>query len=177
MIALGKLKNYMKYLYFTICLASLLSCSAPPETTRLLRHVGDIVYDPAIDDSDFEPCNAERAYQYYNFSNAIQYDGEKAAIRRIFEKQYQPIEGAENGYVSIRFMVNCEGVSGWFRTTEMDQYYQPKSLNPKITSQLLEITKSLDGWKVGINSRDRKRDYYQYLTFKITNGTIEDIMP
>ena len=140
------------------------------------RHVGDIAFDAAIDTTNFKPCHEDLALQYYNFGKAIQYEGEKTKIVRQFDAQYKPVATEEDGYVTIRFLVNCEGKTGRFRTVELDENYLEKKMNPQITNQLLNITASLDGWIVG-TLEGRKYDYYQYLTFKITDGDIENIMP
>ncbi|MTI30458.1 hypothetical protein [Xanthovirga aplysinae] len=166
----------MKNLILLASLICLLACNSNTQKKELLSHVGDIVFDPKIDTAAFEPCHKDLAFQYYNFSDAIQYKGEKAKIRREFESKFRPTNKNENGYVTIRFIVNCEGKTGWFRTITMDKDYKHQLFSAELTSQLLEITKQLDGWQP--KEFDGKRyDYYQYLTFKITKGNIEDIMP
>lgn len=73
-------------------------------------------------------------------------------------------------------MVNCNGETGRFRTEAMDFSYQPTELSEKTTQQLLNLTKMLKGWKVG-TYQEKNRDYYQYLTFKIEEGQLAEILP
>lgn len=152
------------------------SCNGSEKINEPLRHVGDILFDPKIDTTSFQPCNENLIFQYYNFYNAIQYDGEKAKILREFKSKFETTAKEDSGYVTIRFIVNCDGQTGWFRITTMDQDYKPKSLSNKLTHQLLQLTKELDGWIPG-EFNGEKFDYYQSLTFKIFNGQIENIMP
>ncbi|MEQ9164885.1 MAG: hypothetical protein RLO12_01400 [Fulvivirga sp.] len=160
-----------------ISVAFFFSCNnSEKQKNAPLRHVGDILFDPKIDTTDFQPCHEDLTFQYYNFSSAIQYDGEKAKVLREFDRQFQAVDEYENGYVTIRFIVNCDGKTGWYRIVTMDLDYNEKNLSKELTNQLLEITKSLDGWKPG-DFDGKNYDYYQYLTFKITNGDIERIMP
>jgi hypothetical protein len=167
----------MKNLIPLVSFILFFSCnSLEKQKDELLRHVGDILFDPQIDTTDFKPCHEDLTFQYYNFSNAIQYDGEKASVIREFENKFQQVNETENGYITIRFIVNCEGKTGWFRIVTMDFDYQEKELSSELSNQLLEITKNLKGWKPG-DFDGKKYDYYQYLTFKITNGRIENIMP
>ena len=50
------------------------------------------------------------------------------------------------------------------------------SINKDISEQLLNITKSLDGWVIG-KHEGKAYDYYQYLTFKIEDGELIEILP
>lgn len=166
----------MKQLFFLSALIWLASCTTQTKQREVLRHVGDIIFDPKVDTTDFEPCHEDLAFQYYNFSNATQYKGEKIAIVRAFQDRFKPVSETEHGYVTIRFIVNCEGQTGWFRVITMDENYDEKTFSKELTDQLLKITQELDGWKPG-EFDNENYDYYQYLTFKITNGSIENIMP
>ncbi|MGB3468300.1 MAG: hypothetical protein WBA74_23645 [Cyclobacteriaceae bacterium] len=168
----------MKYLLIILPVICYWSCSSPEKesTDEVLRHVGDILYDPALDTTDFKPCHEDLTYQYYNFSNGIRYTGEKAAIRRAFKRNFRPTGNGESGYLTVRFIVNCEGKTGWFRLVTMDKDYREVALSDDLTDQIMKITRELDGWLPG-EFDDKPYDYYQYLTFKITNGDIEDIMP
>jgi len=145
--------------------------------TSYPRQVGDITFDKALDDTAFKLCNEERVTQYYSFSKGLQYKGEKLKIIDHFKRYFQPTNDTNQiGYVTVRFVVNCEGKTGRFRVQEMDNNYKPTKLATSLVVQLLELTKQLDGWEVGEYDK-RKFDYYQYLTFKIKNGFIEEIMP
>jgi hypothetical protein len=141
------------------------------------RIVGETKFDPTQDDPAFKPCNEQRVAQYYNFGNGFQYKGEKSEINKIFKENFKHTEQqGETGYVTIRFMVNCKGQSGWFRIQEMDVDYNPKIFSKTSVDALLKITKGLDGWVVG-EMDNESFDYYQYLTFKMENGVLIEIMP
>lgn len=169
--------NHFILLILALCLIGSCKLSNDTAVKDYLGHVGDTVFDPKVDDDGFKVCHEDMVLQYYNFSNAIQYEGEKYAIEQAFKKNYKldKISG-ENGFVSIRFIVNCEGDTGWFRVEQVDEAYEYKTFDESIIRTLLEITKSLDGWKKG-EARDYVYDYYQYLTFKIEDGWITEITP
>lgn len=142
-----------------------------------LRHVGDITFDPKLDDPNFKVCNERRAQQYYSFDKGLMYKGEKPALLAHFNKGFKPPKkSTETGFVTIRFIVNCEGKTGWFRVLGIDNAYQPKTFSAALVDQLLSLTKQLDGWMTG-DYNGTTYDYYQYLTFKIQNGHIIEIMP
>ncbi|MFY0688921.1 MAG: hypothetical protein JXQ90_17255 [Cyclobacteriaceae bacterium] len=145
-----------------------------PETSKYLRWVGDILPNDEIDE-DFQLCYQEyHVKQYFNFNNGLVYEGEKKAIIKKF-KDYQPIESNISGWIRIRFIVNCNGQIGRFRLISSDLNYQEVTFPDEITDQLMKITKSLDGWKV--QPADNPKDYYQYLVFKIEQGTLTEILP
>lgn len=142
------------------------------------RSVGDIDFDAQKDDIHFKACNkdASLTYQYYNDSKGFQYKGEKIAIEE--KLRILKIQGDEssNGYITIRFLVNCEGKTGLFRVQQMNSNYEEAYLDGNLGTQLLDFTKSLNGWipkKVG----NKKIDYYQYLMYKIENGKVSEILP
>ncbi len=159
------------------------SCSnAKKEKPSYLEHVGNIEYNPEIDTSKFEPCHDDQILEYYNFSNGLNYDGEKIAIELAFRERYQyDVTEGQTGYITIRFVVNCNSETGWFRIEQMDNQYQAMSFNEDLVNKLLVITQSLKGWKIGKfddpGYENEVYDYYQYLTFKMKDGQIIEILP
>ncbi len=140
-------------------------------------HIGDISFDASIDNPDFKICNPNSVFQYFEFGKGLQYKGEKPKINGIFKSGFKP--GAiknESGYLTIRFIVNCEGRTGWFRLQGMNKEYKEKEFDGELVDKLLTLTKSLDGWIIG-GGATNKVDYYQYLTFKLVDGQLIEIMP
>ncbi len=153
-----------------------LACS----TDTIPMDVGDILFDPKLDREDFKVCNEKKVYQYYvrySADKAPGYQGEKPALEKVFEENYSyPKTAGQSGYLTIRFLVNCHGETGRFRIEEMDRDYKAFQFDSKISEKLLEITKSLDGW-IPRKKEEKDLDYYQYLTFKIRDGQIIQILP
>ena len=149
----------------------------PANETVYLRQVGDIPFDAQLDDPAFKVCNENTARQYYNFGKGLMYRGEKVELKRFFQKNFRAQKGSkESGYVTVRFIVNCEGKTGMFRIMQIGRDFQVKHFSKNLVSQLSGLVAQLDGWIVG--EQDGKTfDYYQYLTFKIEDGTITEILP
>ncbi len=145
-------------------------------SNHYLRHIGDISFDATQDKHSFYLCDSSDIRQYHNFHNGLQYNGEKNAIIREFGEKYANPGLTENGFIRIRFVVNCKGETGRFRLLSSDQNFKPNSFSPKITNQLIEISKSLDDWKI-LPDTNNASDYYQYLSFKISDGQIIEILP
>ncbi len=174
---LQNLKSGMKKVWLLAFLFLIVGCATEKDKPKYLRWVGDIEADAEIDGDVFELCYSEaRVKQYFNFSQGLQYEGEKLAIDEVFRQEYQAVDVPQSGWIRIRFIVNCKGESGRFRLTASDPQYQAQDFDPLVTDQLLSITQSLKGWKP-LPDREDPRDYYQYLTFKIENGALKEILP
>lgn len=166
--------------HFILVIAFLLlfySCNQAQQgaDAKNLNHVGSIHPDDSIDDPNFTICDDRWIFEYYNFSKGLQFEGEKIKIIEHFKTKYKPL-AKENGYFTVRFVVNCKGQTGRFRTESMDFQYQAIRFDERTTDQLLKLTKELKGWGVGIYE-GKEQDYYQYLTFKIEEGQLTEILP
>jgi len=140
-------------------------------------NVGDIAFDEKSDDSQFKRCLDEKySFQYYNDSKGFQFKGEKIELERKLETLNLKSNPASNGFITIRFLVNCEGKTGMFRVQQMNEHYEESAFDKNLNEQLLDFTKKLNGW-MAKEYRGLKLDYYQYLTFKIENGKVSEILP
>jgi len=146
------------------------------------KAVGNIAPNLEIDSPLFELCNESLIKEYYirrSSDIAPNYKGEKRGLEKeILDAYSYPIDTSQNGYITIRFIINCRGESGRFRTEEMDSKLRPTDFEKGISSQLLNIVKGLNHWVPRKRSSGNKSyDFYQYLTFKIQNGQIIQILP
>ena len=139
------------------------------------KHIGLIPFDPLLDTLSFTVCNEDYVNPYFHHLD-LSIEGEKPAIVDAFETQFNPVSREENGYVTIRFLVNCEGETGRFRMIELDKDYNPKDFSETLTRQLCDITSSLEGWDA-LTVDGASYDYVRYLTFKIQEGNITAILP
>ncbi|NOT75168.1 MAG: hypothetical protein HOP08_09590 [Cyclobacteriaceae bacterium] len=146
------------------------------ETSKYPLHVGDLELDEKLDDPAFKVCNKNKIYQYYNFGKGLQYKGEKPMVIESFSAFPVKEMKGETGWMTIRFIVNCEGKTGRFRVTGVDENYQSKNFDANIVKNLLSLTQKMDGWIIGMDDKEAT-DYYQYLTFKLEDGKLIEIMP
>ena len=165
----------MKHTFILILFLFAISCSQDAD-----RNVGDIPFEKEWDDDNFHICDETNIPQYYvRYSSDTPpgYKGEKRGLESVILNQYHYVPSEkENGYVTIRFIVNCEGKPGRFRMEEMDFDYKAKTFDKKITGQLLDIVKNLNDW-IPRKRNDISLDFYQYLTFRIEKGQIVKILP
>ncbi|MEO0330599.1 MAG: hypothetical protein AAF223_02790 [Bacteroidota bacterium] len=155
---------------------ALSSCdSVTQREDELPMHIGLIEYDPKSDTLNFKVCHEDFLYPHFHHLD-VSYAGEKPAMVNKYKTLFKPSKKLENGYITIRFIVNCEGEAGRFRVIEMDKNYKLKNFSNELVIQLYEITRSLEGWDV-LERDNQSYDYVRYITFKIQNGEIKDIMP
>jgi hypothetical protein len=135
-----------------------------------------ISHDSTVDAPAFNVCNEKWVLPYYAGSKTS-FNGERPALLAHFHKLYVINHRKEQtGYVTIRFIVNCEGHAGRFRLETFSADCVPKQFDNIVTQQLLNITRNLQDWKPA-TYEGKKVDTYYYLTFKITEGKLTDILP
>lgn len=173
--SLWSLSAYLGCIFFFL---QIISCS--PESTPPLKYqrwVGDIPFDPKTDKPDFHLCTPDAIQQYHNFGFGFLYKGEKIALEQEIRSQYNEQNAADqSGWLRIRFVVNCRADTDRFRVLGMDENRKPFTFDASISDQLMKITKSLRGWLILPDDKAPK-DYYMYLTFKLENGKIKEILP
>ncbi|AEW00085.1 hypothetical protein A4D02_28870 [Niastella koreensis] len=139
-------------------------------------NTGDLAFNAALDDPGFTVCNSKIVFQYYNTGSY--YKQHKREIEHYFKNSYKPVvdPAGGNGYLTIRFIINCSGQTGRFRVYELNTQYQPVKFDPRIASRLLKLTKELRGWQPAVY-KDKNYDSYQYITFKLNKGGIACVLP
>lgn len=119
--------------------------------------------------------------QYYQARTT--YAGGTEALRRLFLGKNSPRRtAAQNGYITIRFLINCHGKTDRFRVTQLDTAYQPTQFGPLLVAALLRQTKALNAWEPGRftgpgSPQSEKLDCYYYLLFTINHGRVADVLP
>ena len=168
---------YWKIIVIGIIISITISCSDSKKEREKFVDLGDIELDPLLDDENFKVCHEDISIQFNYGGVGLIYEGEKIALKQHFKDKYehQDTEG-QSGYVTIRFIVNCDGKTGRFRISQMGLDLREKKFENYITDQLLDLTKSLDGWKA-LERDNLSLDYYQYLAFKLKDGRLIDILP
>ncbi len=142
------------------------------------QNVGDIRFDRNIDLPLFKVCSENGIPQYYSVNGG--YNGGRSEILRLAKKRLSlptlSNSNSTDGFITIRFIVNCNGKSGRFRVLQVDKSYNTIQFDKTLVSTILKFTESLKDWKIG-KTHQKPTDYYQYLTFVIRNGKTTDILP
>ncbi|AZA91515.1 hypothetical protein EG343_13150 [Chryseobacterium nakagawai] len=171
----------MKAVYlFTLFSFVLFSCQAEKNRSKYPDTVGDIAFDSKLDEAGFKKCGAGKnkhfSFQYYHGPQKFDYKGEKNAIVEKLKKENIYSEKKINGYITVRFLVNCEGKTGLFRLKHMNSELKDIALDEELENRLLKFTTLLNGW-MPKEIEGLKVDYYQYLTYKIEDGKVSEVLP
>ena len=137
-----------------------------------------LVPDQSLDfrDTNFQLCNSNLyrnfpGNRYYSTGTKLK-GGHYNIWKQLNDKMEYDPEIFFNGLFKVDFVVNCQGESGRFSTMAFDREYKQTSIPEDLSSQLLEITANLGPWSV-----PRRMDAYCYVTYRIENGKIVDILP
>ena len=130
------------------------------------------------DDREFRLCGHEmRIADYYNSTPRGDYFHGKSALKDTViahldkEKLFD-----QEGMLTFRFVVNCEGKAGRFIARGYDPHHQPMKFRKETVDHLFSIMQKLEEWRPVV-LQDEARDAYFYYTFKIKDGEVTDILP
>lgn len=76
----------------------------------------------------------------------------------------------DTGFITVRFAVNCFGLSGLFRVKGVNGQLEEKTFTASLNNHLLELVKAMK-WPQGMYNLQAV-DYYHYVIFKIENGKL-----
>lgn len=154
----------------------LLAQNQTPRPVNGKKKVGWIRFDSKRDNQAFKCCDENNIQEYYQ--TGTHYEEGIKSIRRFFQ-QYPTDAFSKNlldGYLTIRFVVNCKGETDRYRVWATDREFKPQQVQPENEQKLLEALRKMGNWQPG--ERDGKfYDAYAFLTFKILNGKMTDILP
>lgn len=133
----------------------------------------------AQQNKDFVLCADQQTQPYYY--PELRYAGGFWEIKNHFQTNYQETKyvNLENnsGIVTIQFVVNCEGKTGRFVTQSCDLNYSENQVNPLIVEHLLKLTMALNSWVVAKDEMKTKVNSHTFLSFRLVNGKITEILP
>ena len=119
--------------------------------------------------------------QYYNHNSPgdrpASYKGGPKAIKKYIKENYPALDlNNDSGMLTIRFIINCQGKTGDFEMFENDLDFKPTSFNPVTRGKLLDITRELKDWQANYMGGSY-RDSFMYITYRLENGKITEILP
>ena len=146
--------------------------------SQRMRRVAYIDPADAIDDlKEFSTCyHISKINDYYN-GDLAQYIGGKGGLWELLENHLdEKLLVGQEGYLTYRFVVNCEGKAGRFVTEEADLKYNRVEFSDELRNHFLEILLGVPKWK-NLTVEEEARDAYVYVTFKIKGDEIVEILP
>lgn len=167
----------LEILYMVLCVLAI-SCSprkTPNKPTDQYSHdIGDILFNADLDDPNFQICDST------NISTSrrgLIYLVENGSVERAIKKKFvfKTAFQSFDGFVTIRFIVNCRSESDRFRAESMDYYFSEKKCPEELEDHLLQIVSELNEWTHS-SPQHATLDHAKYLNIKIKGGRIENVL-
>ena len=82
-----------------------------------------------------------------------------------------------NGYITLRFIVDCEGNIYKVKVLQVDENYKPFRFERAFISDLNDYIHTLNKWQRNISVEEYKNvNYIAYLSFKVRNGEVVNVI-
>ena len=167
----------LRYLVFIVLYLGFLNLFAQENATSI-EHFGAGEY-PFDTTSGFKICGKkESIYQYYSlrYKYPLNVDSCAKTLNKLFR-----YDTKINGIITVRFVVNCNGDSGFFHLYEIDNKYRKIKFPEKYKVYILKLVKGLKKWEKFVGKKQDGTiipiDYYTYFSFRILNGQVNEIIP
>ena len=83
-----------------------------------------------------------------------------------------------SGYISFRFTIDCEGhMQKQVRVFQTGESYTSTHFDKVLVNELFAYVKTLDKWKKAVGKTGSAFNYMAFITFKIRNGKVINIIP
>ena len=83
-----------------------------------------------------------------------------------------------NGYITFRFKIDCEGHR--MKRTQVlqtDENYKSYRFDKGLVNELYLFLNTLNEWKIAKDNKGNAFSYIAFITFKIKNGKVNNIIP
>lgn len=140
------------------------------------NYIGYIDQQKALLNTKYKLCDDGRLYHTYSSAGLKAYKGSKKRFRDRVLASFNKNTFTDSGYLNFRFLVNCEGNAGWFEIIQMNLDLEETTLDSTMVNSLFNTTADADNWEV-IEYYEAPRNYYMYVSYRIENGKITEIIP
>lgn len=138
---------------------------------QMSHTIGELSANSEVD-PDFKVCNEDIIPNYYGMNT--NYEGGKKAIKSKLLSHLQRLKFESSGLITFRFIVNCKGELGRFRSLSTDLNLEEVETNLEKLKSIEKAMLSLEDWNPAENEYSSYDSYY-VLNFKIRNHKIVDI--
>lgn len=145
-------------------------------TEAQLLHIGENEYIDTIGKIDSVHCKELNIYYYqvegkYPESSYVLLENAQAYIGDF------TLTGLKNGYITFRFTIDCQGnLVRFVEVLQTNQHYKKDHFEFGFVKELYQFLLTLKDWKIAKLNGDTY-PYKAYLTFKIKDGKVDNIIP
>ncbi|HZV68659.1 MAG TPA: hypothetical protein VFG10_03915 [Saprospiraceae bacterium] len=138
--------------------------------------IGWIPFDKSLDNSNFKVCDELNIEEYYQVNPS--YGEGMSSIRKYIFPHQKVLESLceKDGYVIVRFVINCLGQTDRYRTKFMSlNYTNENSVNAELQKAIIQLTRNMGNWTPG-QYDGKAYDCYQHLKFLFKNSQLVDVL-
>lgn len=171
------MKNIVLFcLYLSFCCQLIYSQNTIPKEINSKEKIGWIQFNAKTDNAEFFLCDEYNIMEYYQVGTKYR-EGLKS-LREYFSPYFSVLNTyiTIDGYFTTRFIVNCNGELDRFRFYFIDINFNQRNISLKLKNETLKALKKMKHWIPG-EYGGVKYDSYAYITFKIINNEIVDVLP
>tara|TARA_R110001583_G_scaffold57677_2_gene172523 strand:+ start:23714 stop:24262 length:549 start_codon:yes stop_codon:yes gene_type:complete len=140
------------------------------------NYIGYIGQEKALLNDVYTLCDGGNIYHTYSSASLKAYAGTKKQFRTALTENYSGDKFNDSGYLNFRFLVNCDGNAGWFEIIQMNLDLEETKLNPQMVDSLFTFTAMPQNWKE-LDFHEKSSNYYMYVSYRIENGKVVEIVP
>ena len=160
----------------------------PVDEDKYPHYIGYIDQEKAQLNDVYTLCDEGLIMHTHHGAAEEGYKGSKKVFRDNILSTYKNEGYTDSGYLNFRFLVTCEGNPGWFETIQVDTDYRPTKFNEAMVAQLLKLTAQPQHWNTYnykrnpdhthiLDPEEGPKNYYMYVSYKLKNGEITEILP
>ena len=171
--------NTLRYSFLLLLLVITLktfSQNTVPQHLNVKEKIGWIPFDKSLDNSNFKVCDELNIEEYYQVNPS--YGEGMQSIRKYIFAHQQLLESLceKDGYVIVRFVINCQGQTDRYRTKFMSlNYTDENTVNAELQKKIIQLTRDMGSWTPG-KYDGKTYDCYQHLKFLFKNGQLVDVL-
>lgn len=171
--------NTLRYNFLLLIILinlSSFSQNTVPQHLNVKEKIGYIPFDISIDNSDFKVCDELNIEEYYQV-NPIYGEG-MPSIKKYISSYQKELEALckNDGYVIVRFVINCQGQTDRYRTRFMLlNYTEANTINADLQKKIIQLLRNMGNWTPG-KYDGKNYDCYQHIKFLFKNSQLVDVL-
>jgi len=136
--------------------------------------LGYIPFDSKLDDPNYQVCDSTNIA---SGRNHIQYKSGAANLKKDIISNYSKDKTSQsfNGFVVIRFLINCQGKSGRYRAQALSYDFAPKKVSANFLTSSIDLIKKLDSWSKS-DRKEQTTEYLKFINLRFEDGEIQHVL-
>jgi hypothetical protein len=147
-----------------------------PQHLSVKEKIGWISFDRSVDNPNFKVCDELNIEEYYQV-NPSYHEG-LPSIRKFISSYQQELEALckRDGYIIVRFVINCQGQTDRYRSKFMSlDYVNDNTVNAELQQKIIQLARDMGNWTPG-KYHGKTYDCYQHMKFLFKNSKLVDVL-